>query len=83
MKELYNKYSKQFKVAGLGIFDIVILNLVSILALWMRFDFHWNSIPESLLDQALAYAPFYTIITIVIFAVFGLYTSLWRYAGIY
>ena len=33
MKELYNKYSKQFKVAGLGICDIVILNLVSILVL--------------------------------------------------
>ena len=83
LKELYVKYSKQFKVIGLGICDIIILNLVSILALWMRFDFHWNSIPEEFLDKALAYAPFYTIITLIIFAVFGLYTSLWRYAGIY
>ena len=64
MKELYIKYSKQFKVAGLAICDVIILNLVSILALWMRFDFHWNSIPEFLLDQALVYAPIYTIIKI-------------------
>ena len=83
LKELYVKYSKQFKVIGLGICDIIILNLVSILALWLRFDFQWNSIPEEFLDKALAYAPFYTIITLIIFAVFGLYTSLWRYAGIY
>lgn len=83
MKELYNKYSKQFKVAGLGICDIVILNLVSILALWMRFDFQWNSIPESLLTQALVYAPFYTIVTLIIFGLLGLYKSLWRYAGFY
>lgn len=83
LKGLYTKYSKQFKVIGLGICDIIILNIVSILALWMRFDFQWNSIPEEFLDKALAYAPFYTIITLIIFAVFGLYTSLWRYAGIY
>ena len=77
------KYSKQFKVIGLGFCDIIILNVVSILALWMRFDFRWNSIPEELLDSALAFAPFYTMITLAVFAVMGLYTSLWRYAGIY
>lgn len=83
MKELYMKYSKQFKVIGLGFCDIIILNVISILALWMRFDFRWNSIPEELLDSALAFAPFYTMITLVVFAVMGLYTSLWKYAGIY
>lgn len=83
MGKLYNKYTKQVKSAGLAVCDLLILNVVSILALWMRFDFRWNSIPEVVLDQAMAYAPFYVLTTAVIFLVCGMYTSLWRYAGIY
>ena len=81
--KLYGRYAKQFKVAGLALSDVLILNIVSILALWMRYEFQWNNIPEVNLDRALAYAPVYTLLTLVIFAVFGMYTSLWRYAGIY
>ena len=81
--KLYGRYAKQFKVAGLALSDVLILNIVSILALWMRYEFQWNSIPEVNLDRALAYAPVYTLLTLVIFAAFGMYTSLWRYAGIY
>lgn len=81
--KLYGRYAKQFKAAGLALSDILILNIVSILALWMRYDFHWNSIPDIHLDWALTYAPVYTVVTLVLFAGFGMYTSLWRYAGIY
>ena len=54
--KLYGRYAKQFKVAGLALSDVLILNIVSILALWMRYEFQWNSIPEVNLDRALAYS---------------------------
>lgn len=66
----------------LVLLDIAFINISSFLALWVRFNMHISEIPieyyTSVWDVAIAN----TIVTVVIFAVFRLYTSLWRFASI-
>lgn len=73
----FNK--KALRILGLVVFDIVAIVLASILALWMRFDF--QQIPTDFLKTIINWLPIDCVIAVVIFAVFGLYTSIWRYAS--
>lgn len=75
----------------LVIWDIVCVNACSFFALFMRYDLNINKFLNSgvAADYPLGYVGtikelFWvnTIITIVVFALFKLYNSLWRYAGI-
>lgn len=66
----------------LVILDILIINIVSILALITRFDFKFSNIPNETLKIVACYAIPNTIITVLIFLVFKLYHSLWKYASV-
>ena len=67
---------------GLLLLDILLVNFASFLAIAIRYDFNIGKIP-SIYSQAVAdYAVIHTVLTIGIFAVFRLYHSMWKYAGI-
>lgn len=65
------------------LFDIVAVNVSFYLALLIRFyvanEFH--SIADIYLEAYGAFAPYYTVICLLVFAGFKLYNSLWKYAG--
>ncbi|MBQ2545093.1 MAG: polysaccharide biosynthesis protein [Clostridia bacterium] len=63
------------------LFDIFAVNLSYFIALWLRFDLRYSSIPERYLTEWLHLVPIYTVIVIVVFALMRLYQSLWRYAS--
>ncbi len=63
------------------LYDIVAVIAASILALILRFEGHYDSIPREYLDRSLQYISIVIVLTIVIFYVFRLYGSLWSYAG--
>lgn len=69
----------RFKKILLIMADIISLNLSFFFALLMRFEF---SVPRQFYDLFLKSILFMTIIQIVVFCLFGLYRSLWRYASI-
>ena len=77
-KIVFNK--KVPRILILAFFDIVSVALASYLALWMRFDF--QQVPESFIHSVIYYLPIDCLIVIAIFAIAGLYTSVWRYASI-
>lgn len=52
------------------------------MGLWMRFDMRLQSIPENYRMAAVKYAIPYTLITLVIFYVFRMYSSMWSVAGV-
>ncbi len=52
-----------------------------ILALLIRFDFHFNNIPKNYLDMGVHLFWVASLITLVCFYFFRLYSSLWSYAG--
>ena len=72
----------QVIAAYLLLFDIVAINASYFLALFLRFDLHYTLIPAIYLDALAKFAPVYTIFTVVVFWLFKLYNSLWRFASI-
>nr|WP_243167781.1 nucleoside-diphosphate sugar epimerase/dehydratase [Anaerocolumna cellulosilytica] len=62
--------------------DVLLINMASFSALLIRFDFRLGQIPTNYAEAVLSYAVYNTITAIVVFALFRLYNSLWKYAGI-
>ena len=65
----------------LVIYDIFTINLSYFLALWLRFDTRFSQIPDTYLRSFCVFAPFYTVICILIFWLLRLYRSIWRFAS--
>ena len=61
--------------------DILSVLLSYLLALLLRFDFVFSSIPREYLDGYMWSMPYWAIITAVVFYGFRLYHSIWRFAG--
>ena len=63
------------------IYDIIAVNASFFCALWLRFDFRYSEIPVRYLKAFFAFAPYYTIICILVFWFLRLYRSVWRFAS--
>ena len=70
------------KVLMLVLADILIVLISYFIALLLRFDFVFSSIPEEYLMGYLWSMPFWIISTIVIFYICRLYHSIWRLASV-
>ena len=81
MKNIWKKISKDLWIV---ILDIIAVNAAYFLALLIRFyvNFEFRPTVSYYLTDWLHFTPFYTIISVIIFAVFKLYGGMWRYAGI-
>lgn len=66
----------------LVILDVLIINFVSFSAIVIRFEFSIAKVNMAYVDTYLKYAPFHTVLTILIFALFRLYRTLWKYASV-
>lgn len=64
------------------ILDAMLINIASFSALFFRFDFKLSNVPLVYTEAVMSYTLKNTIVTIMIFAMFRLYNSLWKYAGI-
>lgn len=62
--------------------DILMINFSSFCAIVMRFELNLSKVDLKYSEAILAYAPVHTALTIIIFFIFKLYHSLWRYASI-
>lgn len=65
----------------LMLFDILAVNLSYFTALWIRFDCRYSQIPQHFLKPFLRFAPIYTILCILVFWLFDMYRSIWRFAS--
>lgn len=73
---------KRVRMLLLLIIDIILIQFSSFLGLWLRFDMQISKIPKDYMDVVLKYAPFYTVVTVVIFFLLRLYSFMWSVAGI-
>lgn len=62
--------------------DIAIICIVSYLALLLRFDLHYSSIPEIYINYMLEYLPVHIFCTLIIFYFCRMYRILWKYASV-
>lgn len=65
----------------LMLYDILAVNLSYFLALWLRFECSFSSIPKEYLSSFLKFAPIYTVAAILVFWLCRLYRSIWRFAS--
>ncbi len=62
--------------------DILIFSISSFLSLWIRFEFSLSFLADTdFLMNLLKLLPFSAVIAVVIYALLGLYKSLWQFAG--
>ena len=66
------------------VMDVIGINASYILALLLRYYVHneFKSSALKFIDVYLQFAPWYTILCILVFALFRLYNGVWRYAGV-
>ena len=82
MKTLVKDTQLLIRQLFLVVLDILIINASSFMALWIRFDFRIGSIDQMYISELLSYMLLNTIITLVIFWIFRMYHSLWKFASV-
>ena len=74
--------NKWFRSVLFLIYDICMIQICSFLALWIRFDLSTKSIPSQYISAVTSYSVILTVTTVLVFALFRLYSIMWRCAGI-
>ena len=82
MKTLIRDTRLLIRQLFLVVLDILIINVSSFMALWIRFDFSIGNIEPKYISKLLQYIPINTVITLGIFWLFRLYHSLWKFASV-
>lgn len=77
-KRVLNK--KFSRIVVLMAFDVVSVVIASLFTLWIRFDF--QQIPVEFVQAVTHFLLIDCLIVVMVFAVTGLYTSIWKYASI-
>ena len=80
IKTGFNK-AKFYRRLVLVIYDIISIVAASYLAVLIRYEFHISNVPEHFLTPINDFLAINVIVTIIIFAAFRLYDSLWAFAG--
>ena len=70
-----------YRRTALMVYDIISIVVASYLALLIRDDMHVRLIPDYFLEPIERFLPLNIIITMVLFYIFRLYSSLWAFAG--
>ncbi len=68
-------------VLFLIIYDVAVFVGSYFLALWIRFDCHYTEIPNYYINTWMEFAPFYAAAGVLVFLLFKLYQSVWRFAS--
>lgn len=69
------------RACTLAVMDIVVTVFAAVASLWIRYDFSFEAIDRGFLANAAKMIPFDIVLTLVIFLLFKLYQSVWRYAS--
>ena len=69
------------RIALLIAADLLAVLLTSVLSLYVRYDFRFMDVPRKFWDGVLVAYPYNAVIVIIVFAIFKLYNSVWRYAS--
>ena len=83
IKKLDKKYDMGILVKLLLVLlDVISINLSSFLAIWIRFGLEVSEIEPKIVQSVIGSVVINTAATVLLFALFHLYTSLWRFASI-
>lgn len=81
LESFIEKNAPRNRLALLVVLDLIIIAMSGFLALYIRFDFQFSKMEMTYVDRELKYLPINLILTILLFVVFKLYRSVWRFAS--
>ncbi len=82
LRNFYHRIPKQVRIGALVIFDCIAVAASEVIALLTRFDFMLSHIEPRFMEVMTQYTLINIIVTLLIFAKFRLYSSLWEYASV-
>ncbi|MBQ9321611.1 MAG: hypothetical protein IJ239_04550, partial [Eubacterium sp.] len=84
MREIRSKTKAEYRVrlAVMVLMDMITVFLSYFLGLWIRFEFSIARIPRQYFSIVGKYALLAACVSVVIYYLFRLYHSIWRFAGI-
>ncbi len=62
--------------------DLLSIVIASFASIWIRYEFQIDQIEPEFVKTIVWYMPINMIVTVAVYYLFSLYTSLWKYAGI-
>lgn len=71
----------QFIAFGLYIYDVIAIALSYFFALWVSFECRFSEIESQYLYSYIRFIPIYVVFCLIIFSLFKLYKSVWRFVG--
>lgn len=80
-ESLIEKNAPKNRIVLLVILDLLIITVSGFLALYIRFDFQFSKMEMMYVDREMKYLPLSLIITLLLFVLFKLYRSVWRFAS--
>ncbi len=81
IEKFIEKNAPKNRIALLVILDLILITLSGFLALYIRFDFRFSRMDMTYVRYELRYLPVSLVLTIVLFVLFKLYRSVWRFAS--
>ena len=81
IQSMWKSFTYRIRLFSFLMWDIIMIHFASVFSLLIRFDLVFSKVDPYYWDALLSYCIIHTAITITIFFVFHLYSSLWRYAG--
>ncbi len=77
-----NAIDKIQRVTLLVVMDVISIFIAFFFGIWLRFDLRIASIPMEFFDLYFRFSGCWTVLSLAVFAAFGLYNSIWRFASI-
>ena len=81
LAKFVEKNAPRNRIALLVIVDIFLIALSGFLALYIRYDFRFSNMEMRYVDHELLYLPVNLVVTLLVFVLFKLYRSVWRFAS--
>jgi len=75
--------SLKFQILLLALVDLLILVAVDGIALFVRFEFSIDAIPDEYIDMAIRYFPLRALITLLLFTFLRMYRHMWSNISVY
>ena len=81
LEKFVEKNAPRNRIALLVIVDIFLITLSGFLSLYIRYDFRFSNMDMRYVDYEIWYLPVNLAVTLLLFVLFKLYRSVWRFAS--
>ena len=79
--KIKNAFEQKYSTIALLLYDFITIIFSYFFALWLRFDFTFSLIENKYLSVYYKFIIPFTVICLIIYKIFNLYNSIWKYAS--